>query len=100
MSEGKQGYEKYIPTRLEWLVLRLNAGFRLDDLKQDRFSIFYVEGEDGETIQISVRYYDDVDGEFMRRWIEQAREAVLRLARRHGWDSWIKIDVDRKKLGP
>ena len=94
MSEKAAGLEKYIPTRLEWLALQLNDLFRRDDIVQDRFSIYYAPGIDGESIHVRVNYFDDVDKEIMNEWINRSKISVLTMAKLYGWSSWIKVEVD------
>ena len=93
MSEKAPGLEKYIPTRLEWLALQLNSLFRRDEIAQDRFSIYYTPGIDGESIYMRVNYFDDVDKKFMDEWIRTSKTALLTTIKNYGWSSWIKVEV-------
>ena len=93
MSAKAPGLEKYIPTRLEWLALQLNDLFQRDDVTQDKFSIYYAPGIDGESIRVQVSYFDDVDKEIMDMWISRSKSSVLTMAEFYGWSSWIKVEV-------
>ena len=60
-----QGFEEFIPTRLDWLTFVLNSFFRSDNLEEDRFKFFYLPMRDGISIEIKVFHYHDVDIEYM-----------------------------------
>ena len=98
MSAKAPGLEKYVPTRLEWLALQLNDLFRRDEIAQDKFSIYYAPGIDGESIRVRVNYFDDVDKEIMNEWISRSKASVLTMAELYGWSSWIKVEVDVEAL--
>lgn len=98
MSEKPQGLQIYTPTRLEWLVVMLNTLFQYDNLSSDRFMLYYRGLKDGETIQIVVRYYADVNRELMERRIQLGRDAISRYAESYGWESWLKTEVDIEEL--
>lgn len=98
MSAKAPGLEKYIPTRLEWLALQLNDLFQRDDITQDKFSIYYAPGIDGESIRVQVNYFDDVDKEIMDMWISRSKTSALKMAELYGWSSWIKVEVDIEAL--
>ena len=94
MSEKPQGHEKYIPTRLEWLVMLLNVNFEIDDKRHDRFQLFYTSGKDTNTVCISVFHYGDVNKKYMNGRIKAAEEIVSRVAKTYGWDSWLEVEVN------
>ena len=98
MTEKGPGFEKYAPNRLEWLALQLNALFQRDDATQDRFSIYYLPGVDGESIHVQVNHFDDVDKEVMNMWIRRSKDSVLTMAEIYGWSSWIKVEADIEAL--
>lgn len=98
MSEKAQGLQIYTPTRLEWLSVMLNTLFQYDDLSSDRFMLYYRGLKDGETIQIVVRYYADVNRELMDGRIKVAKEAISRYAKLYEWESWIKTEVNIEEL--
>ena len=94
MSKKAPGFEQYIPTRLEWFALQLNALFRRDNITQDKFSIYYAPGINGESIHMRVNYFHDVDKAIMDEWIKTSKAAVLTMIENYGWSSWIKVEVD------
>ena len=98
MSEKPQGLHIYTPTRLEWLAVMLNTLFQYDNLSSDRFMLYYKGLKDGETIQIVVRYYANVNRELMEGRIKVGEEAISRYAKNYGWESWLKTEVDIEKL--
>lgn len=97
MSEKPQGYEKYIPTRLEWIVMLLNVNFAIDDKRYHRFELFYGTGKDTNTVCISVLHYGDVDKKYMNGRIKAAETIVSRVAKAYGWDSWLEVEVSVKE---
>ena len=98
MSEKPQGLHIYTPTRLEWLAVMLNTLFQYDNLSSDRFMLYYKGLKDGETIQIVVRYYANVNRELMEGRIKVGEEAISRYAKSYGWESWLKTEVDIEEL--
>ena len=98
MSEKPQGLHIYTPTRLEWLAVMLNTLFQYDNLSSDRFMLYYRGLKDGETIQIVVRYYANVNRELMEGRIKVAEEAISRYAKSYGWESWLKTEMDIEEL--
>ena len=98
MSEKPQGLHIYTPTRLEWLAVMLNTLFQDVNLSSDRFMLYYRGLKDGETIQIVVRYYANVNREFMEGHIKVGKEAISRYAKSYGWESWLKTEVDIEEL--
>ena len=98
MSEKPQGLHIYTPTRLEWLAVMLNTLFQDNNLSSDRFMLYYRGLKDGETIQIVVRYYANVNREFMEGQIKVGKEAISRYAKSYGWESWLKTEVDIEEL--
>ena len=98
MSEKPQGLHIYTPTRLEWIVVMLNSLFQYDNLSSDRFMLYYRGLEDGETIQIVVRYHANVNREFMEGRIKVGEKAISIYAKSYGWESWLKTEVDIEEL--
>ena len=96
--EKPQGLHIYTPTRLEWLAVMLNTLFQYDDLSSDRFMLYYRGLKDGETIQIVVRYYADVNRDLMEGRIKVAKEAISRYAKLYEWESWIKTEISTEEL--
>ena len=56
MSDNAPGFEKYTPTRLDWLTVMLNAQFSYDNARSDRFTLSYLPGEDGKSLSVIVRH--------------------------------------------
>ncbi len=94
------GREKYIPTKLEWLVLQLNAN------AHDR-AIFHTDPRDvdGNTVLINVifKHRRPAPGDTVSTgdnlFIKTIERHVQNIAKRYGWQSWVKTRVDKLYLG-
>lgn len=96
-NSNSPGLEPYIPTKLEWLALTLNAYSEAKNMNEYNFVIYYLT-EGDNTILIHVQYYvNNVHREMMNVNVEIARNRILREAQARGWD-WVKIKEDYKKL--
>ena len=69
MSGKPRGTEKYTPTCLEWLSVMLNSTFHYYDIERDGFDLTYLPGEDGESIQMIVSHYANVDERRMSKGV-------------------------------
>ena len=90
MLENAPGLEKYTPTRLDWLLVLLNARFQIEH----PFRLYFKTGDDGKSICIMVSYSGDVDKRIVDEWIHRAKDVVLEVAASYGWDSWLEVKVD------
>jgi hypothetical protein len=88
--ESKPGLERYTPTRIEWLALVLNSIIREEYTSNRLYGLTVVAG-DHETILIFVRYSPNVNREIMNKSIDSAREVAQTIAKKYGWESWVKI---------
>ncbi len=98
MSEKPRGEEKYTPTCLEWLTVMLNSTFQYYDIERDGFDLVYLPGKDGESIQMVVSHYANVDEERMSKGVESGERAALSLAESYNWNSWINVEVDFREI--
>ena len=90
MLENAPGLEKYTPTRLDWLLVLLNARFQIEH----PFRLYFKIGDDGRSICVVVSHSADVDKKLMDEWIRRATDVVLDVAAGYGWDSWLEVKVD------
>ncbi|MGB7912001.1 MAG: hypothetical protein WCF59_07225 [Desulfobaccales bacterium] len=93
-----EGMKPYIPTRLEWLALDLNANYRQDMNELEGYMLNFVALDTENTILIYVSYNKQTRRELMNRGIDNARKLVENEARSRGWDSWLKVKEEVKLL--
>lgn len=86
----REGDQPYVPTRLEWLAVELNAEQRVD-LPNNAFLLSFVALGTQDTILIYVMYLPSVDRRIMNASIEMARKTIASRAEGSGWSSWLKI---------
>jgi len=92
-----EGDKSFTPTRLEWLVLEVNTLSRVDFTSGHKFGM-EVQGGGPDTVLVFVRYQPTVNREVMNTAIEGMRREINSAAKRHGWESWVKIREDVKLL--
>ncbi len=98
MAEKIPGFEKYTPNRLEWLVLQLNSIFQQNNIRQDRFMLYYQPGSDGKSINMVVTHYADADRAYMDSTINISRKAVSTVAKDYGWESWVDVEIELRQI--
>ncbi len=98
MSEKPSGKEKYTPTCLEWLIVMLNSTFQYYDIERDGFDLVYLPGKDGESIQMIVSHYANVNEDRMSKGVESGKRSALSLAESYNWNSWVNIEVDFREI--
>ena len=98
MSDKPSGKEKYTPTCLEWLIVMLNSTFHFYDINRDGFDLVYLPAEDGESIQMIVTHYANVNGARMSKAVESGQRVALALAESYKWNSWVSIEVDFREI--
>ena len=98
-SEKPRGQKKYTPTCLEWLTVMLNSTFHFYDIERDGFDLVYLPAEDGESIQMIVSHYANVDKRRMSKAVESGQRIALSLAESYEWDSWVNVEVDFREMG-
>ncbi len=82
------GFEKYIPTRLEWLAYQLNTfAPYLDVDSGTKISKVYVPSGDGKTIILIIRYSKDIDKVDLEKFEDRAKRTVTEFAETYNWQS-------------
>lgn len=79
-EESRAGFEPYVPTKIEWLALEVQADLRTDATEETRYALTILVRK-ANTITILVRYSPDVDREIMNAAIEMARSTIRQTAR-------------------
>ena len=88
--QDKPGYQRYTPTRVEWVALVSNDALQQRMTEEMPFSLNVV-AIDHETLLISVDYMPSVSRELMNDTIENARQVIMIRAKNYGWEKWVKI---------
>lgn len=99
-SKPSEGMQPYVPTRLEWFALELNATLRVDLASGDRYSMDFIDDSSRDTIIIWVRYYPTVNRQIMNMSIDGAKKIISKHAEVNGWSSWLKIKENVEMITP
>ncbi|MFN3165995.1 MAG: hypothetical protein ACE37H_02910 [Phycisphaeraceae bacterium] len=85
----------FTPSRLEWLVLELNASHGFDDLDGKRgFKISYVATKDKKAVTVFVQYWPDSDRKMIQGYVDKTiKNKIITVAASHGWQGWIEIET-------
>lgn len=95
MSERAPGFEDYTPSRLEWLVVMLNSFIQhVNSSIGDCANYVYTPGEDGKTIVLLIRHYNDLKPEVAENLEDTGKTFAIEIAKNYKWDSWIKIETE------
>jgi hypothetical protein len=97
MSENR-----YTPTRLEWLVLNIQARIPmvLSQMRMlnkmeavDDIRVFFSAGEP-DTVIGTIRYREGIDGNVVKILSDEIEREVKEVAQDHGWNDWVKVKFD------
>jgi len=87
------GSEPFTPTRMDWLIVELQACCRHDGLSVEGFDLQFTN-PDPETVLIYVTYLPTVDRAAMSVTIDSVKRVVDIKARSYGWQNWVKVRED------
>ena len=92
-QEELRGGGPYTPTKLEWLTVELNSGYRSDfeesgDVGQIERSFVH---DQMDTIIVMIQYSGEVPRSHINRMADLGRKVARNSAKRRGWD-WIKVE--------
>ena len=95
------GAVPYTPTRGEWLCLVLNSRQALINSETVRggLTVHYLHDKSQpDAIRIKVLFGEGTTPEQVHRYAAQAEEQALAVAKRHGWQDWLKTNLDEQKV--
>jgi hypothetical protein len=92
-SEGRQPYS---PTKIEWLALETQAYYGDHLYGEDAVTVFFYHHEP-DTIEIHLRYRGRRD-QRVELELRSAKTNVGYLARKHGWEDWVKITENVRRM--
>jgi len=91
LEKTHPGAVAYVPTRIEWLTVSLQAALRdYSSLDQSGY-LLDITNPDSETVMIFVRYTPDVKRDEMNLAIDTAHKVIKTTAESYGWDRWLKV---------
>lgn len=99
-AKPSEGGQPYVPTRMEWLALDLNATLRVDLSIESGYSMDFLGDSARDTIEIWVRYLPTVNREMMNRSIDTAKKIISKTAESNGWSSWLKVKESVEMIKP
>jgi len=89
------GSEPFMPTRMDWLIVELQACCRADGLpvEGEGFDLQFTN-PDSETVLIYVTYSPTVDRAVMNIAIDAARKVIDIKTKSYGWQDWVNVRED------
>lgn len=95
---NQPGLTPYTPTKIEWLALTANAQLQYERHAEDLYEVFVVQA-DHEALEILIRYhpgasrraYSPSNLAVMKSKIKTTRELIMTMAKRYGWEKWVRI---------
>lgn len=90
------GSQLYTPTKLEWLVVELDAECSHRRTNDEPFNMNFVADENNDAIVIFMRYDPTMPDAMQEKAVKFGKAMASMAAKRHGWDSWLHIDEDVK----
>ena len=101
MSEDLQGFEKYTPSRLEWLVVMLNSMIQYVNVspKESSSVVYaYLLGRDRNTIVMHMKYFSDLSQELVKGFEDSGKSLAITVAESYKWDSWLEIQTQLEPI--
>ncbi len=83
------GRDPYTPTKLEWLVLELEANSSIRDAVL-HFSVHFL-GKEPNTVLVEVEYDEQANAALMQKAIKESKRHALAMARARRWN-WVKVE--------
>ena len=90
-----EGQQPYTPTRAQWLAVTLDSTNIISNpVPHKGLSVVFASDSKRDTIKIILKHPKELSQDMVDTLIEQQESRVLAAAKFHGWDSWLKIEVD------
>ena len=89
ISGKNPGGVPYTPSRIEWLAVELNSVASRRFSAEGDHELQFVPRWNG--IQVYVSHLPTMDKESLKAVVSEAKTAAYLAAKRHGWDSWLKV---------
>ena len=95
------GASPYTPTKGEWLCLFLKSRQALlnSEMAPSGLAVHYLYDKSRpDAIRIKVLFGEGTSQEQARRYAAQAEEHAIEAAKCHGWQNWLKTELDEQKV--
>jgi hypothetical protein len=95
------GASPYTPTRGEWLCVFLNSRQALINSERVPNAVaahYLYDLSNPDTVRIEVLPTEGVSEEQVQRRAAQAKYEVSEAAKVYGWQNWLKVELDERKV--
>ena len=95
-TKGDPGSMPYLPSRLEWLAVDMNASLRTDFTVDHPYSITFLKNAKERNLVIFVSRMPDLtptDRQRLDAELKVAKYVVAKRAESLGWSSWLNVEV-------
>jgi hypothetical protein len=94
--------ERYTPSRLEWLVLNIEAKVpmflsqvrRLTNVKSVDDIRVYFRLKEPDTVVVVVRFVKDIPQNVVDALDQGLEKEIYDIAKYYGWENWLKLEWD------
>jgi len=100
-GKDRGGASPYTPTKGEWLCLFLNSRQALVNSQRaiGGVAVHYLyDSSKPDTIQIKVLFGEGISAEQVHRRAARAEYHAAEAAKVHGWQDWLKIEREERKI--
>ena len=93
-----EGQQPYVPTRVEWMAMELNAqSITLATSDGGHVeTVYHTDGGNG--IQAIVAYNADTSSAYIRDAQQRAMQNLRDTAQFYGWEGWIEHSIERVEV--
>jgi hypothetical protein len=99
-GQVSEGNTPFVPTRLEWLEMYLNAGKSIPYSKDSGFGISYITDAHTDTLYMVVLVNQEtVNPKALEGALHSSRRLVTAYVKRKGWSDWLKIEERLENVG-
>jgi hypothetical protein len=95
------GASPYSPTRGEWLCVVLNSRQALFNSERVSNAVavrYLYDLSRPDTVRIEVLTIDGASEEQLQRRAAQAKNEATEAAKVYGWQNWLKVELDERKV--
>jgi len=92
MSKEGLGLETYLPTRLEWICLELNASQPRGFIADQRYDVTYMPSGTNQ-ITAFIQHYPEFDEADLEPIVKMVTHKAKLTIQEHKWESWLEFQV-------
>ena len=100
-DKDREGAAPYTPSKGEWLCMVLNSRQALVNSQRipaGADAEYLYDSSKPNTITVRLIFNENTSEAQLRRCADRARRHVTEAAKVHGWEGWLTIDIDRRKV--